>query len=119
MIAEDQGLTQLQLRKILQAEGLEVVGVASNGREAVDLVLQHRPDIVLMDVRMPEMDGLEASRRILRSYHVCIIILTAFSDEEYQREARELGIRSYLIKPVSSQTLIPQMVMAFKRFSNH
>jgi response regulator NasT len=119
VIAEDQGLTQLHLRKILNAEGLDVVGVASNGKEALDLVLQHKPEIVLMDVRMPIMDGLEASRLILEKYHVCIVILTAFSEEDYRREAMELGVSNYVLKPVSSDTLIPQIATALERFNRH
>src|SRR5258706_6278600 len=115
VIAEDQGVTQLQLRKILNAEGLNVVGAAANGQEALDLVMEHKPDIILMDVRMPIMDGLEASRRILEQMHVCIIMLTAYSDEDYRRRAREIGITNYVLKPVSSETLMPQITAAVER----
>jgi response regulator NasT len=109
-------VTQLQLRKILQAEGLDVVAVAGNGQEAMDLALEHKPDIVIMDVRMPVMDGLEASRQILKNMHVCIIMLTAYSDEDYRREAQEMGVTNYILKPVSSETLIPQIAIAAERF---
>src|SRR5690242_14654533 len=82
-VVEDEGITQLQLSRILRSQGLEVVGTAADGQEAVEVVLATRPDLVLMDIRMPIMDGLEASERILAEYPVCIVMLTAFSDEEY------------------------------------
>jgi response regulator NasT len=117
VVVEDEGVTQLQLRKILQSQGVEVVGVASNGSDAVKLVLRIKPEIVLMDIQMPVMDGLEASRRILESYRVCIVLLTAFSEEQYQQEARTIGISGYVLKPVTSDTLIPQLAAALQRFS--
>jgi YesN/AraC family two-component response regulator len=117
VIAEDEGMTQLQLRRILRSEGMEVVGLAANGREALEIVLKKRPDVVLMDIRMPVMDGLEAARRILEYYPVCIVLLTAFSDEEYQQEAQKIGACGYILKPVTAEILIPQLAAALQKFS--
>ena len=116
VVAEDEGVTQLQLQKILRSEGVEIVGIASNGREALDLTICLRPDFVLMDIRMPLMDGLEASRRILEKRRVCIIMLTAFSEDEYRREATDMGVTGYVLKPVTSGTLIPNVVNALRLF---
>src|ERR1051325_3482922 len=100
VIVEDEGITQLQLRRILRSAGMEVVGLAGNGQEGIRVVLEKKPDDVLMDIRMPVMDGMEAARRILCKYNVCIVALTAFSDEEHWQEAQEIGMCGYVIKPV-------------------
>lgn len=118
VIVEDEGITQLQLKKILQSEGIEVVGAAGNGKEGVEFVLRERPDFVLMDIRMPDMDGLEATERILAEYHVCIVMLTAFSDEGYRQRATELGVCGYVLKPVTVETLMPQLKALYHRFHN-
>jgi two-component system, response regulator PdtaR len=118
VIVEDEGITQLQLKKLLRAEGIQVVGTASNGREGVEFVLRERPDFVLMDVRMPEMDGLEATERILAEYRVCIVMLTAFSDQEYRQRAGALGACGYVLKPFTAETLVPQLETAYRQFHN-
>jgi len=118
VICEDEGVTQLQLRRVLTRAGMLVVGAAINGKEGVEITLHERPDIVLMDIRMPVMDGIESARKILESYPVCIVILTAFSDDSYQEEARSLGICGYLVKPITSDTLIPSLQKAFTQFQN-
>jgi len=116
VIVEDEGITQLQLRKLLRSEGIKVVGTASDGQEGVELVLKERPDFVLMDIRMPVMDGLEATERILAEYRVCIVMLTAFSDEAYRQQATELGACAYVLKPVTVETLMPQLKAAYHKF---
>ncbi len=116
VIVEDEGITQLQLSRILRLEGLLVVGTATNGQEAIDVVLATRPDLVLMDIRMPVMDGLEATERILAEYRVCIVMLTAFSDEEYRKRAEALETCGYVLKPVTAETLMPQLKAAFEKF---
>lgn len=116
VICEDEAVTQLQLRRALIRAGLEIVGVASNGREAVDTTLRERPDIVLMDIRMPIMDGMAAARQILNCYPVCIVMLTAFSDDGYQEQARDLGVSGYIIKPITSDVLVPMLVEALQAF---
>ena len=116
VIVEDEGITQLQLRRILQREGLEVVGMASDGKEGVEMVLAERPDLVLMDIRMPVMDGLEATERILAEYRVCIVMLIAFSDEEYRKRAEVLRTCGYVLKPITAESLRPHLSAAFETF---
>lgn len=116
VIVEDEGLTQLQLKKILRSVGVQVVGIAGNGQEAVEIVLRERPDFVLMDIKMPIMDGLAASERILAEYSTCIVMLTAFSEEEYRRKAQTLGACGYILKPITSETLVPELTEAVRRF---
>jgi response regulator NasT len=116
IIVEDEGITQLQLTKILRSRGIQVVGAAANGKEAVEIVLREHPDFVLMDIRMPVMDGLEASERILAEYRVCIVMLTAFSEEEYQQRAQELGTCGYVLKPITAETLLPELEAAYDKF---
>jgi len=116
VIVEDEGITQLQLSKLLRSEGIKVVGTASDGQEGVELVLKERPDFVLMDIRMPVMYGLEATERVLTEYRVCIVMLTAFSDEGYRQRAMELGACGYVLKPVTGETLMPQLRAAYHKF---
>ncbi len=116
VICEDEGITQLQLKRILTHAGLQVVSMAGDGKTGVEAVLREQPDLVLMDIRMPGMDGLEAARQILAAYRVCIVMLTAFATEEYRQQAAEIGSCGYIVKPVTSQTLLQQLEEAFARF---
>ena len=106
VICEDEGVTQIQLTRLLKRAGLIVVATANNGLSGVEAVLREKPDIVLMDIRMPIMDGLEATRRILKAYSVCIVVLTAFADAETREQARDAGSRGFLLKPVTGLTLV-------------
>ena len=110
LIADDQLLVRAGFRSLLDAEdGIEVVGEAANGEEAVRLTTQHRPDVVLMDIRMPGMDGLEASRRILGDpalEGVHIVILTTFEADEYIFDAIRLGASGFLVKDTEPADLI-------------
>ncbi len=117
IIVEDEGMTQIQLRKILTREGLTVLGFATSGPEGVEIARQTKPDLVLMDIRMPgEYDGLEAARRILAERSVCVVMLTAFNDEGYQEKAWQIGACGYVVKPIDRDTLLPQIEVAFKRW---
>lgn len=107
----------MQLRRILTHAGLKVVGVAGDGQAGVEAVVREQPDLVLMDIKMPVMDGLEATRQILAAYRVCIVMLTAYATEEYQRQAAEFGSCGYIVKPVTAQTLLPQLLEAYTRFT--
>jgi YesN/AraC family two-component response regulator len=119
VVVEDEGITQMQLRRMLRHAGLVVVGSATTGDEAVDIVLKQRPDIVLMDIRMPgPIDGLEAARRILSEYSVCIIMLTAFSEDEYLQRAQKIHVCGYVLKPVTTDVLIPRIEEAMGDFGN-
>jgi response regulator NasT len=115
LIVEDEGITQMQLRKILSRAGMIVVGAAFNGPQGVKLALEQRPEIILMDINMPgDFNGLEAARRILSVYSTCVVMLTAYSD--YAEEAEAIGASGYVVKPLDAQSLLPQIRAAFQRF---
>ncbi|MCW3051209.1 MAG: Hpt sensor hybrid histidine kinase [Chthonomonadales bacterium] len=117
VIVEDEGITQMQLRRSLTRSGLVVVGTASTAESGIEVVLRERPDLVLMDIRMPgEFDGLEGARRILAQYQVCIVMLTAYAVEEYRERAREIGACGYLLKPVIAETLLDLLEQAYNGF---
>src|SRR5438874_10435879 len=90
-ICEDEAITMMQLSRILPRRGMEVVGCARNGREGVNMVMEERPEIVLMDINMPVMDGMEAMRQILAQFKTCIVMLTAYNDQEMMKEAFDSG----------------------------
>lgn len=115
VIVEDEGITQMQLGKILKRAGFTVVGAALNGETGVELALQERPDVALMDINMPgAYNGLEAARRILAEYRTCVVMLTAYGD--YREEARQIGVCGYIVKPLDEQSLLPQLRAALQRF---
>jgi DNA-binding NarL/FixJ family response regulator len=109
VIADDQALVRGGFRLILDTSGIPVVAEAADGKEAVAAVLKHRPDVVLMDIRMPEMDGLEATRRILESrpgQSVRVIVLTTFDLDQYVYAALAAGASGFLLKDVSPEHLV-------------
>jgi AmiR/NasT family two-component response regulator len=117
VVVEDEGITQMQLRRTLKGAGVIVVASATSGEEGVEVVLRERPDLVLMDIRMPgAIDGIEATRRILAEYRVCVVMLTAFSDAEYREAAADLRVCDYIVKPVTSDLLLPRLAAAMRRF---
>ncbi|HZT42609.1 MAG TPA: response regulator [Chthonomonadaceae bacterium] len=111
VIAEDEGIISLQMDRILTRAGMRVVGKANNGSETVEIVLRERPDIILMDIRMPLMDGMQAAERILAEYRPCIVFVTAFGD--YQGQAKQIDACGYLVKPVTAQKLVPFLQEAY------
>jgi AmiR/NasT family two-component response regulator len=118
VIAEDEAIIRLDLKEILQGEGYEVVGETGRGDEVVDLVRQHRPDLVILDVKMPGIDGIEAARRITADGHqVPVLILTAFSQRNLIEDARDAGVAAYLVKPFQRGELIPAIEVAVARFA--
>jgi DNA-binding NarL/FixJ family response regulator len=109
LIVDDQNLFTESLKNILEmrTNDLQIIGIAYNGNEAVELVQQHYPDVVLMDVRMPEMDGVEATRIICHKYpDIKIIMLTTFDDDTYVHEAMKYGALGYLLKTIPAEELI-------------
>lgn len=110
---EDEGLTQMQLRKALTVAGLIVVGQAANGEEGVELTLREKPDLVTMDINMPVMDGLEATRRIMEQDGTCVVILTSYNDEEHRHRAQEVHACGYALKPISSSALISTLEYSY------
>ena len=116
VIAEDEAIIRLDLKEILQDEGYEVVGETGRGDEAVELVRAHRPDLAILDVKMPGADGLAAARAIRDlGEKVAVLILTAFSQRNLIDEARDAGVAAYLVKPFQRIELIPAIDQAMAR----
>ena len=107
VIAEDEAIVRLDLKEILLSAGYEVVGETGRGDEAVRLVEEHKPDLAILDVKMPGMDGLRAAREITSRHQVVVLLLTAFSQRDFIEEARDSGASTYLIKPFRSRELLP------------
>ena len=107
VIAEDEAIVRLDLKEILVTAGYDVVGETGRGDEAVTLVEQHRPDLVILDVKMPGMDGIRAAREITSHHQVAVLLLTAFSQRDLIEEARDSGVSAYLIKPFQPRDLLP------------
>ncbi|WP_229054191.1 ANTAR domain-containing response regulator [Aeromicrobium sp. Leaf350] len=117
VIAEDEALIRLDLAEMLAEEGYDVVGEASDGEQAVALVTEHRPDVVLMDIKMPKLDGIEAASRIAEQRLAPVVLLTAFSQRELVERARDAGAMAYLVKPFQKSDLAPAIEMARSRFA--
>jgi len=116
VIAEDEAIIRLDLRETLEEEGYEVVGETGRGDKAVELVRELRPDLAILDIKMPHMDGLEAARLIGEERICGVLMLTAFSQREVVEEARDAGALAYLVKPYQKSDLIPAMEVAIGRF---
>jgi two-component system, response regulator PdtaR len=116
VIAEDEAIIRLDLREILEEQGYEVVGETGRGDEAVALVRDHAPDLAILDIRMPGMDGLAAAREIAAEGRSAVLILTAFSQRNLIEEARDAGALAYLIKPFTQAELVPAIEVALGRF---
>lgn len=116
LIAEDEALIRMDLAEMLRDEGYEVVGEAGDGQEAVELAESLRPDLVIMDVKMPRRDGIDAAAEIATKRIAPILILTAFSQRELVEKARDAGAMAYLVKPFSITDLIPAIELAVSRF---
>ena len=115
VIAEDEAIVRLDLREILEEEGYEVVGEAGRGDEAVELVRAHAPDLVILDIKMPGMDGLQAANAISRDRRSAVLILTAFSQRDLVEQARDAGAIAYLVKPFQKEELLPAIEVALGR----
>lgn len=117
VIAEDEALIRLDLAEMLAEEGYLVVGQAGDGERAVELVEQLRPDLVVLDVKMPKLDGISAAARIAEQRIAPVVILTAFSQRDLVERARDAGAMAYLVKPFDKADLIPAVEMARSRFA--
>ncbi len=117
VIAEDEALIRLDLAEMLAEEGYDVVAQAGDGRSAVELAEQHRPDLVVLDVKMPRLDGIAAAQRIAAQRIAPVVILTAFSQRELVERARDAGAMAYLVKPFTKSDLLPAIEMALSRFA--
>ncbi len=115
LIAEDETIIRLDLRELLERSGFEVCAEARDGEEAVALARSERPDVAIMDVKMPKLDGIEAARRILDERPIPIVMLTAYGQQELVSRAVEAGIYGYLVKPFREQDLLPAIETARAR----
>jgi AmiR/NasT family two-component response regulator len=117
VVAEDESLIRLDLVEMLREEGYEVVGEAADGQQAVDLAVELRPDLVIMDVKMPRRDGIDAASEIAEKRIAPVVILTAFSQRELVEKARDAGAMAYLVKPFSKADLMPAVELAASRYT--
>ena len=116
VIAEDEAIIRLDLKETLQEEGYEVVGETGRGDEAVALVKEFSPDLAILDIKMPVMDGLSAAREIAGERRAAVLILTAFSQRDLIEQARDAGALAYLVKPFQKSELIPAIEVALGRY---
>lgn len=116
VIADDESIRLMSLKAQLESLGLQVVGEALNGKQAVDLVTRLKPDLAILDIKMPEMDGLEAAKQIASQYPIPVIVVTAYSERTLAERAIEAGVFAYLMKPISEEDLLPAILLAKSRF---
>ena len=117
LVAEDEALIRLDLVELLTEEGYDVVAQAGNGEEAVDLAREHKPDLVVMDVKMPKMDGISAAEIIATERIAPVVMLTAFSQRDLIERASEAGAMAYVVKPFDASDVVPAIEIAMARFA--
>jgi len=115
VIADDEAIIRLDLKEILENAGFTVVGETGRGDEAVRLVDEHRPDLVILDIKMPGLDGIRAAREIGERHDAAVLLLTAFSQRDLIQEARDAGVAAYLVKPFRRAELIPAIESVLQR----
>ena len=116
VIADDEAIIRLDLKEMLTSAGHKVIGEASTGRQALKLVQQKKPDLVIMDVKMPDLDGLAAAKKIHDDDIAPVMLLTAFSQAEFIERAKKAGVLAYLVKPVQESNLFPAVEIAVSRW---
>jgi response regulator NasT len=117
LVAEDEALIRLDLVEMLAEEGYDVVGQTGDGLSAVRLATELKPDVVILDVKMPELDGITAAEQIITARTAPVVLLTAFSQRDLVERAREAGVMAYLVKPFQKKDLLPTIEMAVSRFA--
>ena len=116
VIAEDEAIIRLDLKEILEAEGYAVIGETGRGDEAIDLVRMLEPDLVILDIKMPGMNGIDVAKVISDEGLAAVILLTAFSQQDLIQEASNAGVLAYLVKPFQRSDLVPSIELALGRF---
>jgi response regulator NasT len=116
LVAEDEALIRLDLVEMLREEGYDVAGEAADGEEAIKLATELNPDLVILDVKMPKVDGIEAAQQIAGNRIAPVVILTAFSQRDLVERARDAGAMAYLVKPFAKRDLVPAIELAISRF---
>ncbi|WP_019545686.1 ANTAR domain-containing response regulator [Streptomyces sulphureus] len=117
VIAEDEALIRMDLKEMLEEEGYTVVGEAGDGQKALELAREHHPDLCILDVKMPVLDGISAAEKIAEESIAPVLMLTAFSQRELVERARDAGAMAYLVKPFSKSDVVPAIEMAVSRFT--
>lgn len=117
VIADDESIIRMDLKETLQRMGHIVVGEAGDGRSALELVKAHKPDLAILDVKMPQMDGIDAAAQIARDRMAPVLLLTAYSQQDLVRRAMDAGVYSYVVKPFTESDLAPAIGMAIARFA--
>jgi AmiR/NasT family two-component response regulator len=117
LVAEDEALIRLDLVEMLREEGYDVAGEAADGEEAIKLATELNPDLVILDVKMPKVDGIEAAQQIAGNRIAPVVILTAFSQRDLVERARDAGAMAYLVKPFAKRDLVPAIELAISRFT--
>ena len=117
VVAEDEAIIRLDLKEMLEEEGFDVVGEAADGDAAVRLAQEQRPHLVILDIKMPGLDGLQAAERITEQDLAAVLILTAFSQRELVHRAAEAGAMGYVVKPFQKSDLMPAIEIALARYS--
>lgn len=115
LVAEDEPLTRMDLKEMLEGAGYFVCGEANNGNKAVDLAKQLMPDLAILDIKMPGLDGLEAAK-ILHGMNIPVILLTAYSQQNFINRAEKVAVYSYLIKPITERELLPAVQLTYARW---
>jgi response regulator NasT len=117
IIADDESLIRMDLREMLTHQGYLVIGEAGDGRSAVNLARELRPDIVIMDIKMPDLDGIEAAQLLTQERLAPVLLLSAYSQQELIQRASQAGVAGYLVKPFRENDLVPAIEVALARFS--
>ncbi len=118
IVVEDESIVRLDIVEMLKDANYDVVAEASNGEKALELIDKFRPDLVIMDIKMPKLDGLKASKIISKKYDTPILILTAYSHSDYVEEAKQDNIVGYIVKPISEAQLLPAVEVAISQSNN-
>ena len=118
VIADDESIIRMDLREMLTQLGYDVVGEAADGRTALELADRLRPDLVILDIKMPDMDGIEAARGLTESRIAPVVLLTAYSEQSLVERAKDTGVSGYLVKPFRESELMPVIELALARFQD-
>jgi two-component system, response regulator PdtaR len=118
MLVEDESIVRLDVAMMLEDAGYEVIAQAGDGEKAVELAFSLKPDLIIMDIKMPKLNGLKASEIISKNSHIPILLLTAYSQKEYIDKAKQANIMGYLVKPISEANLIPAVEIALRQAEN-
>ncbi|MDQ0199490.1 ANTAR domain-containing response regulator [Neobacillus ginsengisoli] len=112
MVVEDESILRMDIKEMLKEAGFDVVAEANSGDTAIELAALHKPDLIVMDVKMPKMNGIKAGRIIYQAYQIPVLLLTAYSERDLVEEAKNAHILGYLVKPISERDLIPAVEIA-------